>query len=387
MNALILLLACGPPPDPTNPGASRPAQNVGAFVLALEEKRDGEAYAMLKNPESFPEFTVENFGRRAAHLGLREGIKEWRSVTYFRPTQKEWLYRQIEKVGRVCMVEGELNNGKLLVVKESKGQLSGVRVGKALLTDIVDSNIHPAPPPLPGPAHVGALSLSWDQDSMGRELLRLETQADFESPQASFTLNTRCKVGERWLREAMGFTRTVPEAGTHPVSLQMQLTPSSTCEVMLEISQNAGRHQSRVCLEQDQITDGPCPEQPQGSAAPTWLSLSEVQGQPSASGVTIDTLVLANQTPPAHAARPTLSLRTTLDCADGAHFTHGRPINADWLLAGESRRLGAVFVEALVLPCAVHQSSVYTDPYSRVETPLFEGCLRAEGVSEAPCPS
>lgn len=385
MIALFLFMGCGPPPDPSDPAASKPAQNAEAFLVALQQGRDAEAYAMLAYPESYPEFTVENFGRRAEHLGLREPGVVWTQVTYFRPTQDEWLFRQIEKMTHVAMVYGRLN-GKPLELKESEGALSGVKIGTHILTDIVDSHIHPAPPPLPGPAHVGALSLTWEQDSLGHDLLRLETQAEFQDTQASFSLNTRCKVGERWLRHAMGFTREVPEAGTHPLSLETRVTRASTCEVMLETAQTGGRHQSRVCLEQGQITDGPCPEQPQGNAAPDWLSLSDVREVPSSTGVSIESRVLANRTPPAHAARPTLSLRTTLSCADGERFDHGRPINADWLLAGESRDLGAVFVEQLALPCTVHQSSVYNDPYSRVEAPLFEGCLEAEGVSEAPCP-
>ena len=372
MIALSFLLSCGPPPDPSTPGSSKPAQNAQAFLDALAAHDDDAAYAMLAYPESYPEFTQENFGRRAEFLGLRDGGANWLSVTYYRPKQKEWLYRQIEKMNHVALVKGELANGRLLVLKENDGLLSSISVNDALLTDIVESRIIPLPPPLPGPAPISELTLTWDQDT-----LRLTGQATYNETQAGFLLNTRCKVGERWLRNAMTFTREVPEAGTHPLKLQHAITPSSTCEVMVQMSQAEGRRQSRMCLDHGQLQEGACPEQPHAKPnAPTLLHISEVRAENvSAAGVTISALVLANQTPPAHAARESASLRTELRCADGQHFEHGRPINADWLLAGESRRLGAVIIDPLVFPCEVHQSSTHSDPYSYERVALWEGCL------------
>ena len=34
-----------------------------------------------------------------------------------------------------------------------------------------------------------------------------------------------------------------------------------------------------------------------------------------------------------------------------------------------------MFVEALVTPCEVHQSSTHSDPYSDERVDLWEGCL------------
>ena len=372
MIVLSIFLACGPPADPTHPGDSKPAQNAQAFLDALAAHDDAAAYAMLAYPESYPDFSQENFGRRAEYLGLRQGSEKWLSVTYYRPKQEEWLYRQIEKMNHVSLVKGELSNGKLLVLKENDGKLSSISVNDALLTDIVESRIIPLPPPLPGPAPIRDLTLSWDNDT-----LKLTGQATFNETQASFALNSRCKVGERWLRNAMTFDRQVPAAGTHPLALQHRITASSTCEVMVQMSQAEGRRQSRMCLDHGQLQDGPCPEQPTGTPEPApLLHISDVRADNlSSAGVTISSLVLANQTPPAHAARENASLRTELRCADGQRFEHGRPINADGLLAGESRRLGAVFVEALVTPCEVHQISTHSDPYSDERVDLWEGCL------------
>jgi hypothetical protein len=331
-------------------------RSADSWLGLLDQGQDERALARMQLDFGTPGEFSERFGERVDRLDLRGHSASWDQV----------VEPGLVSTGRV---QGRLDDGREISMRVDRGGVvSGVQLGQTTLIPSDRYHVIPAPPPLDEPLSLDGLRVAQD-----RGALHVDAAVPFGFEGASFTVDHRCQIEGLWMRGAITSTHTVPAPGTHPVALWAPLDgEASQCQVLVEMSQQDGRRQSRFCWRPGQVQDGPCEAQPvPEDVAGVWVEDVVVELGPERGG-TVDYVLAVGEALPEPYGSLHASIGTELACANRT-VRHSRPINSTWVEPGERRSLGSPFTEQVEGPCDVSLTLTVWDHYTLERTELWSG--------------
>lgn len=348
---LLALMACSSAPPHQG--------HVERWFDALVDGDDHAAWVRLEEVFHPPEWDEEHFSLRIDRLGMRsEAVDVEVEVRNATPPPNEGIAHRLNRwaVNRqgVADVTATLENGKkVTLVVQKNGDVSEVTLGASTtLIPVERYHVIPLPPPLDEPLPLSEVSARIDD----RGRLWMTARPNVSGGSASFLVDTRCLLDERWMRHATQSTRQLVQPSIELSSSIGGLSP--LCSIQLVMGQEDGRRVGDYCLRSGRLTAGACSETP---TVREGIGVLDVEVDAGEHGGSVHYTLWAEALPEPYGDRHA-NITTTLSC-ENTSKQHSRPIDSTWLRPGEYRRLGAIYTDEFTPPCTAELTWTEWDTY------------------------